>query len=154
MANLIAARRNGKRVEPPRSRTIKSVHIEVYPQIDIGYQGCQFDTGTAIVLVPTMQLRTRKGNESDSTLRFFSGLISKDPNNHPNWERELLSSYGAHGQIGYELPGSNQNFTRSDHSAIYSQRMSSCQVLGRSRLWRRALLSPWKCATKLFAWCS
>ena len=63
MSNLMKARRSGKRLYTGRIGTPKSVHIEIYAQLDVEYQGLTFDNGTIIVLVPTVQLRTYLSGE-------------------------------------------------------------------------------------------
>ena len=118
MSNLMKARRSGKRLYTGRIGTPKSVHIEIYAQLNVEYQGLTFDNGTIIVLIPTVQLRTRKNAEDDNTLRLFSGMISNNPDNHPAWEPKLKACCGSHGQIGYERPGSRENFTKSNRAVM------------------------------------
>ena len=65
------ARRSGKRLYTGRLGTPKSVHIEIYAQLNVEYQGLTFDDGTIIILIPTVQLRTRKAAEDDNALRLF-----------------------------------------------------------------------------------
>ena len=41
----------------------------------------------------------------------FSGIIAKEPKNHPNWEQPLAEALAGLGVYGYEFPTSAENFT-------------------------------------------
>ena len=41
----------------------------------------------------------------------FSGVIAKDPRNHPTWEQPLAQALAGLGVYGYETPSSSENFT-------------------------------------------
>ena len=112
------ASRSGLMLHPGRSGTLKNIHIEIYTRINVTYQGTEFEEGTIIILVPSIQLRTRKNAENDNTLRLFSGMISNNLDNHPAWEPKLKACCGSHGQIGYERPGSRENFTKSNRAVM------------------------------------
>ena len=42
----------------------------------------------------------------------FSGIIAKEPKNHPNWEQPLAEALAGLGVYGYEFPTSPENFTQ------------------------------------------
>ena len=47
----------------------------------------------------------------DGTMRFLSGLISRNKANHPAWERKLMAAVSRTSALGYERPGGPENFS-------------------------------------------
>ena len=89
----------------------KKVVLEVFQHLDWVYNGVQSTDGCLIIMIPYAQLEKRNDPDKDKTLGIFSGLIAKDPANHPKYEAALKQCITPNRTFQYERPSSSDNRT-------------------------------------------
>ena len=69
---------------------VKKVVLEIFQHLDLVYNGVQSTDGCLIIMIPYAQLERRNDPDKDKTLGIFSGLIAKDPANHPKYKTAVV----------------------------------------------------------------
>ena len=104
--NLVASpKRAGKPATP------KKVELCLVPGVHTTYKGQTFCAGWSGLFLSAKQMYSRVTADDDGAIRYLSGLIAKDPVNHPKWEKELHEKLAPLGVYSYETPGSPDNLT-------------------------------------------
>ena len=93
------------------SGATKSNILEIYNQATFQIQNKSYECGAVAVWMASSMQTQRDTVDSDSTMRFLSGMISRDQSKHPVWETALRAAIPATCAVSYETPGSNSNFT-------------------------------------------
>ena len=82
--NLVASpKRAGKPATP------KKVELCLVPGVHTTYKGQTFCGAWSGLFLSAKQMYSRDTADDDGAIRYLSGLIAKDPVNHPKWEKEL-----------------------------------------------------------------
>ena len=89
----------------------RHVTIQLYCGVPLLYKNKEFVSGCVAVVLPTEQCKTRANRERDTTMRVWTGLISRKPDNHPSWEGRLLRAVPEDSVLAIETPNSPENLS-------------------------------------------
>ena len=106
MSKLLRSARFGSSQLKVSTPVRRNLTIQLYCGVTLSYQGRNFESACVAIMLPSDQCKNRSNYETDSTMRFMSGLISDKPENHPQWEKRLFAFVSPDCAVGYERPGS------------------------------------------------
>ena len=93
---------------PPHCRRVT---IQLYCQLPLKYKRHEFTSGCLAIVLSTEQCRTRLSRETETTMKVWTGLISKKANNRPAWEGRLLEAVPCDSVLAIEAPDSPDNLS-------------------------------------------
>ena len=94
-----------------QAASAKHTTMEAYDKASFTLSGKSFDGGCLAVWMSSAMLGSRDRADQDSTMRFLSGLISRDYSKHPAWEKALTAKVSPERAFTYEAPASNTNYS-------------------------------------------